>query len=140
MSLVHLVYASSFIDEYGMKLPGLIEHFVTNQPRADLKLMTLFAHGDVMQLLEGNASAVSRAFRDLPIDAMQFGVTKLLSVSVKESCLQANCIGLAANSMNLITPETTNLDLFQLHPTGVDARIAECVSKKLMMGFAEVHQ
>jgi hypothetical protein len=91
-------------------------------------------------LLEGNASAVSRAFRDLPIDAMQFGVTKLLSASVKESCLQANCIGLAANSMNLITPGTRNLDLFRLHPKGVAGRLAECAAKKLMVGFAEVHQ
>jgi hypothetical protein len=140
MRLVQLVYVSSFIDEYGIRLPELMERFVEKHPATNLRLMTLFAHGDVMQLLEGGSSTVTRALRALPIDAMQFAVTPLLSEPINEPCLQANCIGLAGNSLQLITPKNSQFDLFRLHPIGVGERLAKCVASKLMVGFAETHQ
>jgi hypothetical protein len=140
MSLAHWVYVSSYIDEYGTRLPELIDRFVNKHSGKRLKLMTLFAHGTVMQLLEGEVSVLSRAVQSLTTDAAQFGLITLLKESVEESCLQASSVGMAKNSIPLTRPGNPYLDLFRLHPTEVEGRLTNCVASRLMMGFVETHQ
>jgi hypothetical protein len=101
--------------------------------------MTLFAHGDVLQLLEGESSDVSSVFRSLPMEALQFGVLKMLEDPIPQPCLTHTCIGLANNSMNLIGPDNHKVDIFKLCPNEVDRRISEGTAKKLLMRFAQRH-
>ncbi len=139
MALTHLVYVSSYIDEFGIRLPDLIERSALGQNAALVKGMTLFAHGDVLQLLEGESSDVSSVFRSLPMEALQFGVLKMLEDPIKQPCLTNTCIGLANNSMNLLGSGDRKVDIFKLCPTEVDRRVAEGTAKKMLMQFAQRH-
>jgi hypothetical protein len=137
MSLVHLVYASSYIDEYGINLEKVTERFIKEHQSDTLKLMTLFSRGDIFQLIEGELAEVTTGFITLPVIALQFGVTKMLSEPVDGPCLDMNCLGVSLKSLHLIDHTVRDLDLFLLHPEEVERRIKPCVAKKLMMGFAK---
>jgi hypothetical protein len=104
-----------------------------------VKGMTLFAHGDVLQLLEGESSAVGSVFHSLPMEALQFSVLKMLEDPVKQLSLTHTCIGLATNSWRLQQPGDRKFEVFQLSPAGVDQRIADGTAKNLLMRFAQRH-
>jgi hypothetical protein len=139
MAITQLVYVSSYVDEFGIRLPDLIERSALGDNAALVKGMTLFAHGDVLQLLEGESSAVSSVFTSLPMEALQFGVLKMLEDPVKQACLAHTCIGLASNSLHLQQPGDRKVEVFKLCPAEVDRRIADGTAKKILMRFAQRH-
>jgi hypothetical protein len=139
MALTQLVYVSSYVDEFGIRLPDLIERSALGGNAALVKGMTLFAHGDILHLLDGESSAVSSVFNSLPMEALQFGVLKMLEDPVKQPCLTHICIGLASHSMHLQAQAERRVAIFHLTPAEVDRRIADGTAKKLLMRFARRH-
>jgi hypothetical protein len=137
MGLVHLVYASSYIDEYGINLGKLTERFIQEHQSKTLKLMTLFSRGDIFQLIEGESAEVTSAFMTLPAIALQFSVTKMLSEPVDGPHLDASCLGVHQRSLHMVDPGLSGLDLFPLSPEEIGRRLKPCMAKKLMIGFAK---
>jgi len=79
MQLIKLEYVSSYIDEYGIRLPDFIEDSALNGSAAGVKGITFFSHGNIIQLIEGERTAVGNTFRKLAhsFDCRQFQSTLL---------------------------------------------------------------
>lgn len=142
MQLTQLVYVSSYIDEYGIELSDFIEDSVLADSAADIRGMTLFCRGNIIQLIEGKRTAVVNSFRRLAHspEGRQFQVTPLIECEVKTLALSETSIGFALNSLRLITRPPSKIGLFRLNPQEVSSRIADSEGKALMLGFAKNHQ
>lgn len=142
MRLTQLVYASSYIDEYGIQLPTFIENSALADSTANVTGMTLFSRGNIIQLIEGTRAGVDSSFRKLAYSPAggQFQVKLLLHCAVETSTLSETSIGFALNSLRLITRSPSKISLFRLDPQEVASRIAESEGKELMLGFAENYQ
>jgi hypothetical protein len=136
MQLTQLVYVSSYADEYGFDLPNLIDTPLLANKELDVKGMTLFANGNIMQLLEGDYPAVNYVFEKLRYDAKQFGIVELFNKPVANQCLYETSIGYSSHELKLISKSSGNIALFKLHPAEVEKRIAKSPGQVLMMQFA----
>jgi hypothetical protein len=136
MAWTQIVYASSYINEYGFDLPNFLETLSLANDELSVRGMTLFSHGNIMQMLEGDFREVSDVFEKLNHDARNIGVLKLLEESVDVRKLKETCIGFNAHSVQLPGRPPTRFSLFRLNPAEVESRIFDCAAKILMLQFA----
>ena len=136
MRLIQLVFVSSYVDDYGLDLPKFIERLVFENDALPVRGMTLFANGNIIQLLEGDDSIVNGIFQKLPNDSKQFGVFELLNSPLVNYCLSETSIGYSAHEFKLTSGQSSKISMFQLSQVEVDKRIIESPGKVLMMQFA----
>lgn len=136
MQLTHLVYASTYVDEYGVDLPDFIETFVVTNVEPATRGMTLFSGGNIIQLIEGDYRLVNDVFMKLKHQGKQFEIMKLLNAPIEHHCLLETSIGFGRDGLKFMSKSPNKIALFQLHPAEVDKRVLECPSKVLMMQFA----
>jgi hypothetical protein len=136
MQLTQLLYVSSYSDEYGFDLPNFIETLVIANDEFDVRGMTLFANGNIMQLLEGDYPVVTDVFEKLRYDAKQIGIIELIKKPLENHCLSETSIGYSAHELGLISKSPDNISLFNLYPAEVEKRIFKSPAKVLMMHFA----
>lgn len=140
MQLTQLVYVSSYIDEFGINLPDFIENSAICNEALGVRGMTLFANGNIMQLLEGKRTLVRNIFKKILVDGNQFQALELVQIVIPNPALSETSIGFSLHSLRLITRPPSKITLFRLNPTEVSARMASCPAKVLMENFAELHQ
>lgn len=136
MQLTQLVYVSSYVNEYGFDLPDFIETLVLTHDELDVRGMTLFANGNIMQLLEGDHSVVTDVFGKLRHDARQVGMLELLKKPLENYCLSETSMAFRSHELALISKSTHYISMFELHPVEVGKRISTSAGKVLMMQFA----
>ena len=93
MPLVQLVFMSSFIDEHGRDLVDLVGRSSLGKEGGDVKGMTLFSNGNILQLLQGEAFAVAKLFHALPLQTNQFQVISMAEGVIDAISLNRTCIG-----------------------------------------------
>jgi hypothetical protein len=136
MQLTQLLYVSSYADDYGFDLPNFMETLVVVNDELDVRGMTLFANGNIMQLLEGEYPVVTDVFERLRYDAKQIGIIELLKKPLANYCLCETSIGYSSHELGLISKSPHNIALFKLHPAEVEKRIFKSPGQVLMMQFA----
>jgi hypothetical protein len=136
MRLTQLLYVSSYLDEYGFDLPNFIETLVMANDELDIRGMTLFANGNIMQLLEGDYPVVTDVFEKLRYDAKQIGIFELFRKPLQTHCLSETCIGYSSHELTHISKLPHNISVFKLNPAEVKKRLSPSPVKVLMMQFA----
>jgi hypothetical protein len=136
MQLTQIVYASSYIDEYGLELPDFLENSALGTGELNVFGMTLFSHGNIIQLLEGKRTAVNQILQNFPLNAHQFGVVRLIQSPVEARCIKQTSIGFGMHSLRLIKSHPTKISLFELNPHNVRNRIEKSSGRILMENFA----
>ena len=140
MQLTQLVYASSYIDEYGLELPEFIENSALGNGQMGVFGMTLFSNGNIIQLLEGPRAAVRSMFSRLPLDAKQFQVSEIFQGALDAACIDETSIGFSLHSLRLITKPPSIIELFRLRLDEVRNRVRNSAGKTLMERFAIDYQ
>jgi hypothetical protein len=136
MQLTQLLYVSSYADEFGFDLPNFIDNLLLANDELDVRGMTLFANGNIMQLLEGDYPAVTDVLEKLRYEAKQIGIFELFKKPVANHCISETSIGYSTHESGLITKTPSNIALFKLRPAEVDKRLLQSPGKVLMMQFA----
>jgi hypothetical protein len=101
--------------------------------------MTLFAKGNIMQLLEGDYPVVTDVFEKLRYDAKQIGIFELLKETLAAHCLSDTSIGYSSHELGLISKFPKHISVFKLHPVEVEKRMLKSPAKVLLMRFASDH-
>jgi hypothetical protein len=138
--LTQLVYVSSYVDEYGVGLPDFIGKSALANQDLGVRGMTLFAHGNIIQMLEGVHKAVNAVFKELPSGTMQFQVIQMLHEPLEKACLEETSIGFNHRALVLVKSVPPNVALFKLSPKAVGKRIRESPGKLLMQQFASDYE
>jgi hypothetical protein len=102
----------------------------------DVRAMTLFANGNIMQLLEGNYLVVNDVFEKLRYDAKQIGIVQLFNKPLTTHCLSETCIGYSSHELEHISILPPNISVFKLQQTEVKKRLTPSPAKALMMQFS----
>ena len=136
MKLKQLVYVSSYVDEYGLDLPNFMESISLTYKSDDVRMMTLFSKGEIMQLLEGPDIAVQHAFEKLQRDVKQITVTVLIDKQIETRQLTKTCMGYNTSSWLLISNPPATVGLFRLNHSSVYKQIMEGPANVLMVQFA----
>lgn len=139
MPLVELVFMSSFVNEYGHDLVKQIESSSIGKNGGEVKCMTLFSHGNMLQLLQGEASAVALMFYIFPQQTNQFQVIKMSEEVIDTMSLNQSCIGLDKTAFNAHADETNGISVFKLNSEEIGQRIRNGAGRTLSMNFVEFH-
>jgi hypothetical protein len=135
MQLTQLLYVSSYAEEYEFDWGQFTETLVLATDELDVKGMTLFANGYIMQLLEGDYPVVTDVFEKLRYDAKLIGIIELINTPLKTHCLLETSIGYSANEFAPTSKLADNIVLFNLHPAEVEKRILQSPGKMMMLQF-----
>jgi hypothetical protein len=136
MQLTQVLYVSSYADEHGFDLPNFMKTLVLAKDELNVRGMTLFANGNIMQLLEGNYSVVTQVFGKLQHDARNIGTLELLKKPLAHYCLAETSIGYSLDEFRLISKTPHHISIFKLHPAEVEKRISRSPGQVLMTQFA----
>jgi hypothetical protein len=139
MQLTQLVYVSSYMDESGLELPEFIGISDLANHQLGVRGMTLFSNGSIIQMLEGQRTAVNEVFRRLPAQTRQFQVIEMLQEPINAPCLEETSIGLSLGSLRLVKVAPPHISLFKLDLQEVDSRVGNSPGKVLMQQFAADH-
>ncbi len=136
MQLTQVLYVSSYADEHGFDLPNFMKTLVLANDELDVRGMTLFANGNIMQLLEGYYPVVTEVFEKLRHDARHIGTLELLKKSLANFCLSETSMGYSSHELRLLSKSPHNISIFKLHPAEVERRICRSPGQVLMTQFA----
>ena len=139
MPLVQLVFMSSFIDEHGRDLVDLVGRSSLGKEGGDVKGMTLFSNGNILQLLQGEAFAVAKLFHALPLQTNQFQVIKLTEEVIEAISLKQTCIGFDKQAFRLHAELPNSIPIFKFSSAEIDQRIPSSAGRALSIDFAELH-
>ena len=139
MQLFQLVFVSSFVDAYGYDLNSLLHLSSLGNEHSDVKGMTLFANGNILQLLQGEPSAVQRVYGILPSQSKQFQVIKMTEEFVVGAALQESCMGLDAQGFKTLAKEPMPIPIFRLSAAAISQRIGHSMGCDLALQFVELH-
>lgn len=140
MNMLRLVYVSSLIDEYGFALPSLMALLNRDHEEAHghghVESLTLFANGNVMQMLEGQATQVRTVFAHLHAEPVHFGITVLVDTPITRASIQGTHIGLLQFAQEIGKSMHPTVHVFKLSPQEIDLRVQNCDALALFMEFA----
>lgn len=130
---------SAFVNEYGN---GLLEFLGQARLQAfpePLLTMTLFANGNMMQVLEGGATATQLAYERMRVSPLLFNVMLLETADIAAPTLNASSLGLQRGTFMQLGKEPTQQQLFRLGRDGVEQRMRPCDARNVLMTFADDH-
>ncbi len=139
MSLVQLVFLSSYVDEHGSDLVGLVGRSSLGKVDSDVKGMTLFSEGSVLQLLQGESFAVAKAFHTFPVQTNLFQVIKMTEEIIAATSLNQTCVGFDKQAFKVHLNAPNGIPVFQFSTAEIDRRICKSAGLALSLDFAELH-
>lgn len=139
MPLIQLVILSSFVDEYGRNLVKLVGDSSLGKKGSDVKGMTLFSNGNILQLLQGEAFSVAKLFHLLPSQTKQFQVIKMTEESIETMSLNQTCIGFGKQAFKAHVDVPHGIPVFKICPAEIGRRISNSEGLVLSVDFAESH-
>lgn len=141
MDMLRLVYVSSLIDEYGFALPSLMGLLSRDHEEAHghghVASLTLFANGNVMQMLEGKLAQVRTAFAHLHAEPVHFGITVLVDTPIAQPSLQGTHIGLLQFAQEIGKGMHPSVQMFKPSHHEIAQRVQDGDTLTLFTEFAQ---
>jgi hypothetical protein len=132
---------SSFDNEYGHELVSLIERSALGKNSGDVKGMTLFSNGNILQLLQGEEFSVAKIFHIFPLQTNQFQVLKMTEEVIETISLNHTCIGFDKTGFNrnVHADVPNSIPVFMFNSDEIGQRIPNSAGRTLSMNFVEIH-
>jgi hypothetical protein len=83
MALFQLIYMSALVTDRPELLPSILEASARNNKRKNITGMLLYSGGSVLQVLEGEQSAVQETFRAVALDKRHSGIIVLVEEEIE---------------------------------------------------------
>lgn len=135
MAYARWIFKGSLVDEYGMALPPVVQAAYGSVYGEDLYGITLFANGHVMQMLEGDNTALQTAARNLRDMSKLFGMEPLLHEPIEVPATKTVSVGLS-RYVDLISEHLPpNVQVFNLCEEEICQRTEPGAARDLLLGF-----
>jgi hypothetical protein len=137
MDLVHLIFVSSMVNEYGHDLPDVLQSALRNNERDGVNAMFLCKHGNMMGLLQGPSTSVQAAYQRMAADSRHFDVHRLYFESAHDTELSGTNVGCSALELSQVKDSSIGQFMFKLNRTNVEKRLRPGICRDLLVQFVE---
>lgn len=135
MAYARWIFKGSLVDEYGLALPPVMQAAYGSGFAEGLNGITLFANGHVMQMLEGEFSALQNAVRNVRDISKLFGMVPLLQEAIEAPASTGVAVGLNRYLETILEHLPPNVYVFQLSEEEIRKRTVPGAARELLLGF-----
>lgn len=135
MPRVSLICASALRHEDGQDLLALLEEAFQHSNHDAIDSMTLFALGNVLQVLEGEASEVDRLYQSLTHNPQHALVTLMARETVHQRHLVGSSLGYFNLDKHLAGTFPAHLQVFKAGMAELDRRVKPGTAHSLLQLF-----
>lgn len=136
MNMLRLVYVSDLVDEYGFALSPLLTALGRAHVAGPVASLTVFANGNLMQLMEGEHSAVRLAFTQVHAAPVHFGITVLVEAPIAKPSIARMQLGLRQFAQEIGRALPPSVERFLLSPDELIKRLPANDALPLFTEFA----
>jgi hypothetical protein len=135
MACARWVFKGSLVDEYGLALPPVVQAAYGSGFAEGLNGITLFANGHVMQMLEGESSALQSAMRNVRDISKLFGMVPLLQETIDAPAATGVAVGLNRFVETIAEHLPPDVHVFPLTAQEIHKRTVPGAARELLLGF-----
>jgi hypothetical protein len=135
MAYARWVFKGSLVDEYGLALPPVVQAAYGSGFAEGLNGITLFANGHVMQMLEGESSALQSAICNVRDISKLFGMVPLLQETIDAPASTGVAVGLNRFVETIAEHLPSNVHVFPLTAQEIHKRTVPGAARELLLGF-----
>lgn len=135
MAYARWIFKGSLVDEYGMALPPVVQAAYGAGYGRELHGITLFAHGHVMQMLEGEFATLQMAMRDLRDMSKLFGMEPLLQETIAAPASHHAAVGLNRFMDEISEHLPPHVQVFNLSAHEICQRTEPGAARDLLLSF-----
>lgn len=135
MAYARWIFKGSLVDEYGLALPPVMQAAYGSGLAEGINGITLFTNGHVMQMLEGEYSALQSAVRNVRDISKMFGMLPLLQETIQAPESSGVAVGLNRYIETIAEHLPPNVQVFQLSAEEICKRTPPGAARELLLGF-----
>ena len=141
MQQIHLIYVSTLQAQLPPQdLTTLLSNSVEKNAKAGVTGMLLISTINVLQVLEGEESAVLATFERIKRDPRHFDLIELICEPIEARAFAAWSMGYRNLNIQPTNNEAVNAGLFQLASDGVNLEVKAGIAKSLLHNFIDTNR
>jgi hypothetical protein len=139
MPRISLIYASALQNEQGIDLPDMLESLVRDNEQHAIDSLTLFARGNILQVIEGEEAAIMRTMQTLTQDPRHSLMTTMAQETVERRNLIGTSLGHLRMSQRVVERFAPDAPVFKAAGAEIDRRVQPCIAHSLLHLFIAQH-
>ena len=137
MALIQLIYVSSLSDiKLEQDIGKILESSVRHNKENDITGMLLYANGNFLQVLEGEAEAVGRTFTRICADPRHYDIIHLISEPIAQRHFSQWSMGYQHLSDNYLREFPKYAPFFKFHANDEAIRAKPGIALELLRQFS----
>jgi hypothetical protein len=140
MQQIHLIYVSTLQAQLPPQdLTTLLSNSVEKNAKAGVTGMLLISTINVLQVLEGEESAVLATFERIKRDPRHFDLIELICEPIEARAFAEWSMGYRNLNIQATNNEAVKAGLFQLASDGVNLKVKAGIAKSLLRNFIDTN-